>query len=88
MLDSTHLEDHLGQARMHVAIGVRRVVEQRARVEHLRFAGSKRIHQADQFLQVLERALTVMLHHRDLLDAEMRLARLGVDFDRTPRKLP
>jgi hypothetical protein len=75
MVAPDHFEDHLAQARRHLAIGVRRVADQRVRVERLRlrFCGEPVV-QANELLQVLERTLTLMFQHRDLLEVEIEMA--------------
>jgi hypothetical protein len=64
-------EVHLVQARWHVARGVCRVADQRARREKLRFGGHPP-KLADEFLHVLERTLTLMVRHRDQLESHSR----------------
>jgi hypothetical protein len=62
---------HLVQARWHVARGVCFVADQRARREKLRFGGHP-TELADEFLDVLERTLTLMVRHRDQLETHSR----------------
>ena len=72
-----HLDhrEELAQAQWHVARGICRVSEQRARLEYLRYSGNP-IDQADEFLRLLEQTLKLMLRHRDMLERpEIRLGR-------------
>jgi hypothetical protein len=62
--------NHLEEAHWHFAAGVRRVADQRATRERLRFAGGP-MRAADEFLHVLEHTLRIMLSHRQMLEREM-----------------
>jgi len=62
--------EHLVAANRHLAAGVCRVADQRARCERLRFGGHP-TQEAERFLYLLERTLIEMYGHQRLLQAEM-----------------
>jgi len=67
----------LDRLRMQIVTGVRRVVEQRARLEGLRFAGLP-IQQSEHFLRLLEEALVHLRYRRRCLEEqEQAWARLS-----------
>ena len=68
-------EHHAAADRLFAA-AVRRVSDQRARVEHLRFGG-RPAHEAEKLLHLFERTLPIMADHRSRLDAEMRRRNRG-----------
>ena len=61
----------LDRVQTQIVCGVRRLVEQRARLEELRFAGLP-IQQSEQLLRLLEQALTHLLYRRRCLEGQQQ----------------
>jgi len=75
--------EDLERVQKQIVSGVCRVVEQRARLEGLRFAGVP-TQQSEQLLRLLEQALTHLLYRRRCLEGQQQAWRLLTDETAAP----